>query len=264
MDLLHSQMMLLLDNNLYFAPIKNPQRVLDLGTGTGIWAMDFAEAHPESHVIGNDLSPIQSTYVPNNVEFVVDDMEDEWGYESTPFDFIHARYLCGSIRDWPRLMKQAYSCTKPGGWVEFQDWDTMIESPDGSIPETSAIWKWHVATLGRLEKTVDGRPGRSLEQWMKSAGFVNVVAKEFLIPHNVWPKDKRLKKIGALNLLQWDQGLEAISIGCLNKMPSTEPAWSIEEIQALVAETLADARNHHYHGQYRFYCVWGQRPESRV
>lgn len=63
MDLLHSQMMLLLDNNLYFAPINRPQRVLDIGTGTGIWAIDFADAHPESEVMGNDLSPIQPTYV---------------------------------------------------------------------------------------------------------------------------------------------------------------------------------------------------------
>lgn len=27
------------DNKLYLAPLDNPQKVLDLGTGTGIWAM---------------------------------------------------------------------------------------------------------------------------------------------------------------------------------------------------------------------------------
>lgn len=31
------------DGRLYEAPIKNPGRVLDVGTGTGIWAIDFAE-----------------------------------------------------------------------------------------------------------------------------------------------------------------------------------------------------------------------------
>lgn len=44
MDLVHHIYRLLLGGRLHLAPIKpNPQRVLDLGTGTGIWAMDFAE-----------------------------------------------------------------------------------------------------------------------------------------------------------------------------------------------------------------------------
>lgn len=68
MDLTHAEMMLLLDNNLYFAPIINPQRVIDLGTGTGIWAIDFADIHSESQVIGNDLSPIQPGHVGTDEE----------------------------------------------------------------------------------------------------------------------------------------------------------------------------------------------------
>lgn len=47
MDLGHHIYSLLLGGELYRAPIgKNIQRVLDLGTGTGIWAMDFAELDP--------------------------------------------------------------------------------------------------------------------------------------------------------------------------------------------------------------------------
>lgn len=47
MDLGHHIYSLLLGGELYRAPIgKNPQRVLDLGTGTGIWALDFAELGP--------------------------------------------------------------------------------------------------------------------------------------------------------------------------------------------------------------------------
>lgn len=65
MDLTHAEMMLLLDNNLFLAPIKTPQRVIDLGTGTGIWAIDFADIAPEAQVIGNDLSPIQPGHVRN-------------------------------------------------------------------------------------------------------------------------------------------------------------------------------------------------------
>lgn len=43
-----------------------------------------------------------------NVKFLVDDIESEWAYERNPFDFIHARYLAGSIKDFGRLIKQCY------------------------------------------------------------------------------------------------------------------------------------------------------------
>lgn len=34
--------LLTLDRKLHLAPVKNPQRILDVGTGTGIWAIDMA------------------------------------------------------------------------------------------------------------------------------------------------------------------------------------------------------------------------------
>ncbi|KAL1966545.1 hypothetical protein VTN77DRAFT_4467 [Rasamsonia byssochlamydoides] len=43
MGLLHHIYLLVLGGKLHLSPIANPQRVLDLGTGTGIWAIDFAE-----------------------------------------------------------------------------------------------------------------------------------------------------------------------------------------------------------------------------
>jgi ubiquinone/menaquinone biosynthesis C-methylase UbiE len=37
-----------LDDHLFLAPIKeNPQHVLDIGTGTGIWAIDFGKFSSE-------------------------------------------------------------------------------------------------------------------------------------------------------------------------------------------------------------------------
>jgi ubiquinone/menaquinone biosynthesis C-methylase UbiE len=45
LDMHHALMLHLLDGKLYLAPIsKIPQRVLDLGTGTGIWAIDFGNS----------------------------------------------------------------------------------------------------------------------------------------------------------------------------------------------------------------------------
>lgn len=44
MDLVHHLYCMVLKGELFFSPLdKEPQRALDLGTGTGAWAMDFAE-----------------------------------------------------------------------------------------------------------------------------------------------------------------------------------------------------------------------------
>lgn len=40
--MMHEMMLLMMGQRLFLAPITdNPQQVLDLGTGTGIWALDF-------------------------------------------------------------------------------------------------------------------------------------------------------------------------------------------------------------------------------
>lgn len=43
------------EGEIYKAPLINPGRALDLGTGSGLWSVDFASKHPECEVIGVDL-----------------------------------------------------------------------------------------------------------------------------------------------------------------------------------------------------------------
>jgi methylase of polypeptide subunit release factors len=55
LDLHHEIMLQLLDGQHHLAPLDNPQRILDIGTGTGIWAIDMAYRYPSAEVIGTDL-----------------------------------------------------------------------------------------------------------------------------------------------------------------------------------------------------------------
>ena len=77
------------------------------------------DKYPSAQVLGNDISPVQPTDVPPNVNFELDDVERDWLYLSK-FDFIHGRCLTGSIKDWPRLVGQAYQL----GWlIDLQNRD---------------------------------------------------------------------------------------------------------------------------------------------
>ena len=82
-------------------------RVLDIGTGTGIWAIDFADTHPEAKVKAIDLSPIQPQFVPPNLVFEIMDIKEPWWFEES-FDLIHCRSTAGSFKSLPELFNQAF------------------------------------------------------------------------------------------------------------------------------------------------------------
>ena len=68
----------------------------------------MGDEYPEAEIIGIDLSPIQPTWIPPNVRFLVDDAEADWTYAPNSLDFVHARHVCMAIKNWPRLIQQAY------------------------------------------------------------------------------------------------------------------------------------------------------------
>lgn len=83
------------------------------------------------------------------------------------------------------------SCTKDGGWVEFQDWDTRIYSTDNSLSPEHDLYLFHKLTCDAQEqKGYNMSPGPRLEQWFRDAGFVNVQSHKYVLPLSTWPKDK--------------------------------------------------------------------------
>ena len=193
LDIGHHMLTLLLQNRLYLAPIDDRavRNVLDLGCGTGIWTIDFADSHKNCEVTGIDLSPIQPAWTPPNCHFVIDDIEDDWAYPDNHFDFIHIRCLMGSIKDWPSLYRQAYQRMKPGGWIQHLDMSIMFTSDDGSVASDHIMQRWSQTFIDcgeSIGKTfiVNERSAR----WMREAGFEAVEEQWFKVPVGSWPKDK--------------------------------------------------------------------------
>ena len=191
LDMTHKMVETAMHGKLHTAPLRDPERILDIGTGTGIWAMEMGDAFPQCQVLGNDLSPIQPRWVPPNVRFEVDDAEAEWTY-AQPFDFIHCRCMYGALKDWPALVRRCFEHVKPGAYVEMVDFDLLLRSPDGSVPGTAM----EKVNLTFIETSTQGgkepNPGRYLKKWMEEAGFVDVHETVTVMPSGTWPADKRL------------------------------------------------------------------------
>lgn len=260
MDINHHFLSLCADNKLYFAPLgDNVQKVLDVGTGTGLWAIDFADDHPEANVIGTDISPIQPKWVPPNLKFEIEDCTSEWTFHANEFDYVHIRYLVGSIVDWPALFKEAYNALKPGAWLESFEGSPHMISDDGSVAEKSAISQWGKffeeggRTLGRTFMVVDTGIQRKA---MEEAGFVDIQEWEFKAPVGGWPRDKKLKEIG-----HWAQtALESDIEGYVLFIANVIVGWSREEILVYIAQLRREIRQSKNHTYFKLKAVWGRKP----
>ncbi|KAL6401347.1 hypothetical protein AUP68_15216 [Ilyonectria robusta] len=257
MDMVHHIFSLLLGGKLYLAPIgDNVQRVLDLGTGTGIWAMDFADEHPGAEVLGIDLSPIQPVWTPPNCIFEVDDFESNWLYRQ-PFDYIHARELEGCIANPDRLFRQALEHLAPGGYLEMQAVDGFFESDDGTAELAVHAQAWIRSMLDGARQF--GKPLDTCSEWkeqMEAAGFVDVQQEVFKFPIGPWPKDPKLKEIGTWQYWQELQVVESYTHGIYSRVLG----WDNIEIEVFKAKVKNDFRNPAIHIYLPVVFVWGRKP----
>ncbi|KAK1768287.1 S-adenosyl-L-methionine-dependent methyltransferase [Phialemonium atrogriseum] len=262
LDILNHVFNLCLDGRLYVAPITDdPKKVLDIGTGTGIWAIDFADQFPGCDVIGTDISPIQPGWVPPNLRFEIEDCTREWTFEENGFDFVHIRYLTGCILDWTEFFKEAYRCLKPGGWLQSYESSPTVFSDDDTLPKDSAIAQWGPIFMGGGEKT--GRTFAVVDDGlqntaMEKAGFVDVQEKWIEVPSGGWPKDPKLREIGQFSQVALLSDVEGFILFFTNVL-----GWSRDQVQVYIAHLRRELRSLKHHVYYKQKIVWGRKPEAQ-
>ncbi|KAK1997744.1 methyltransferase [Colletotrichum falcatum] len=244
LDFNHYWMTAFLNGELTLAPIGGtPHAALDLGTGTGIWAIEFADKHPSADVIGVDISPIQPQWVPSNCNFQIDDFEQEWALPLDYFDLVHGRNLEACISDVPRFFEQAFAHTRPNGWVEIKEIDTEFRSQSKELTDDHVFRRWYtnlVAAATRLGKEAEGVRSGAITTGMIQAGYVDVVEKRWKIPIGSWTADPRLKQLGHCALEFIDESLEGFGLFLLKEVMG----FTYEEVVAMMNELRVAMRDH--------------------
>ncbi|KAF5980734.1 mrna 3 end-processing yth1 [Fusarium coicis] len=260
LDLQHALFLRTFDDRLGFAPPCKPeakvQHVLDVGTGTGIWVMDYADDHSSAEVIGVDLSPIQPSFVPPNVRFIIDDIEEEWQY-SSKFDYIHSRMMNSSVADWESYATKIFENLEPGGYAELQEIDVFTKSDDGTLTPQHNLLQWAQLLYDASVKL--GRPyfdPSNIKDVLTKVGFEGVTEAKFKWPSNRWPKDKKHKELGVWNNENANFFLEAVAIAPLTRALG----WSREEVTVFIAQARKEVNDPRIHAYWPIISVYGRKP----
>ncbi|SPO01700.1 related to methyltransferase [Cephalotrichum gorgonifer] len=155
MDIYHHVQTLVIGGKLFLSPLDTEkiQKVLDIGTGNGSWAIDFADEYPNVEVIGTDVSPIQSAWVPPNLKF--DDgsvkensAQDQWGKIYTNF----GKSIGRSFTIIPDGVQRA--AMEAAGFVDIHEID--YKTPIGTWPKDPHLKEIGQFTQLTIETDIEG------------------------------------------------------------------------------------------------------------
>ena len=237
----------------FAAPIQTPASILDVGTGTGRWAMEMAALFPLANVVGLDVVPPPADENaslghgldrrPDNYIYIQGNVLDGLPFPDASFDFVHQRLLVAALPEarWPGVVAELLRVTRPGGWVE------LLEAiPTKGGPGMNALYEWLVAV--GLRRGVNTLVTPHIADFLRAAGAQSVVARDLPMAMGKW--GGRAGIMMETNYFALHKGLEAMM-----EQQGITTARAFEEAMAAARQEIAQ-------GQYiwPYFLAYGQRP----
>ncbi|GKT42847.1 secondary metabolism regulator LAE1 [Colletotrichum spaethianum] len=257
LEIQHQLFKLCLEDSLTASklPKDKPLNILDIGTGTGNWAVEMGEQYPLARVMGVDLSAaLLPMTVPPNVVFEVEDATNDWAREKDSLDFVHVRNLVGGgVQDWKALFQQAYEHLKPGGQIEFSEvrtryFDLVDSSSDEPAAPTEEEKNHGAMTACRefevrlAEMTaiagVDFDPIPKIPAILSDVGFEKVGRWSDLVPIQAVGHDEKMVRKGAQFAQMLEYGLENYSLAVFAK-----GGWDEKDTRNLLQRVHKESRD---------------------
>ena len=156
-----------------FLDVPAGARVLEVGSGLGLLAVDVANAARDATVVGVEISAAQIAKAPahKRVTFVQGDAHT-LDFPDGSFDVVYARYLLEHVADPERVVREMRRVKRVGGRVAVCENDVSLIRFDPPCPAFERAWDLFTkfqATLGG-----DGLIGRRLFRLFRAAGFTDI------------------------------------------------------------------------------------------
>ncbi|EHA27020.1 hypothetical protein ASPNIDRAFT_170198 [Aspergillus niger ATCC 1015] len=247
-----------MSESLIYAPHPPNGRFLDLGCGTGIWAIDVAHKYPNAFVAGVDLAPIQPPNHPDNCEFYAPfDFEAPWTLGENSWDLIHLQMGCGSVLGWQNLYKRILRHLQPGAWFEQVEIDFEPRCDDRSL-NGLALREWYQYLKQATQDTM--RPiahsSRDTIRHLEEAGFTQIDHQMVGLPLNPWHRDEHEQKVARWYNLAISESIETLSLAPFSRIFH----WDLDRIRQITAEVKSQAFNKEIHAYNILHIYQARKP----
>ncbi|KAG8926359.1 hypothetical protein FRC02_008947 [Tulasnella sp. 418] len=171
---------------------------VDLGTGSGQWAVEFAREFPHASVVGIDIAPpAPKGPVPPNCRFEVDDVNLPLDHYTKCFNVCHMRAIDHGVYDYRGLLYRVAQILRTNGVLLVVVGDLRLyqhdrtpfpvdvkEGDPGWCATQALFWGNHNNALTRGEAT-SARYKNA--EWMSKCPYYNSVGYEDVyIPLGPW------------------------------------------------------------------------------
>ncbi len=169
---------------LYAPPLDQLRDALDVGCGTGRWALEMAQLFPQANVVALDIvAPPSETGAtaslrPLNYVFVEGNVLQGLPFAPDSFDFTHQRALLGAIPEaaWPGVARERARVTRPGGWIQLIE---PAPAPMGG-PGMNALAQW--TQQASMRRGINTAVGAQVSEFLRQAGLQDISARKIEIP----------------------------------------------------------------------------------
>lgn len=241
--------------------VAHMRRVLDIGSGSGSWALATARTYPEMSLAGIDISQQMVDYaqkqastlnLADRVTFRVMDALRELDFPTASFDLVNLRFGVSFARtwDWPHLLKEMLRVCRPGGVIR------VTECEVGGHSNSPALMQLHAMSVCALH-----RSGHLFEP---TASSLIDHLEELLTRHGCRQvQARRLDTASLASAKQVEDGIRDLTVLYRTTRPFLEK-WGCTppDYDAIYQQALEQMHKPGFTAGVTLLTAWGIRPDT--